>query len=379
MTLDEMRALFPSAQTSIHLNHAGVSPVASPVADAVRSVVYALVSDNPFPEYMAHQKRQEALREAFGRMMNVAPQTIGFVRNTSHGLAIIAQALPLAPGENIVVAGNEYPANVYPWMARAEQAGGTVKLVPPRADGIVLENDLLAACDDQTRLLAVSWVQWGTGQRMDLARLGDACRARDIYFAVDLVQGLGALRIDLGALPVDFAASGCHKWLLAPAGLGVVYVRDGLMPALRPTNIGWNSVERPIDWENIHYQELRMNAARFEEGSPALLATAALHASVEILEAVGFDAVADRVLDLAVYARGALEARGLNVISPSEPVSARSSIMAFRHPTLSNEAVMEALQAAGVAGAVRCGNIRFAPHAYNTYADIDAAVAAIPS
>ena len=374
-TFDEFRALFPSARKCIHLNHAGTSPVARPVADAVHAVTAELTSDDPFAAYKNHQKRQETLRAGFARMTNVAADTLGFVRNTSHGLAIVAQSIPFEPGDTVVVGRSEYPANVYPWMAQAHRGVG-VRLVEPNPDGLYREEDLMDACADaSTRVLAVSWVQWGTGQRMDLARLGALCRERGIYLVADVVQGLGALRLDLGALPVDFAAAGCHKWLLAPAGLGVLYVRPGVMPGLVPTNVGWNAVEDPIDWENLHFDRLKQTPERFEEGSPNLLGTAALGASVSLLEAAGFDAVERRVLEVAGYARAALARRGMDVVTP-EPVA--SGIVAFRHPTLSNEATLAALTEAKVVCAVRCGNVRFAPHAYSNEEDVDRAVAAIP-
>lgn len=380
MTCDEMRALFPSAQKCIHLNHAGTSPTSRPVGEAVQTVLDELMSADVFAAYRGQMKRQETLRSAFGRMMNVSPSTLAFTRNTSHGIAIAAQAIPFQPGDVVVVAENEYPANVYPWMAQGDR-GVTVRLVKPREGGYVAEEDLMAACmeaGDKARVLAVSWVQWGTGQRMDLARLSTFCRERSILLLADVVQGLGALRLDLSALPVDIAAAGCHKWLLTPGGQGILYVRENLMPHLRFTNIGWNAVQEPIDWERLHFDDLKPTADRFEEGTPALLATAALLASVEVLEAVGFDAVERRVLALADHARALLHDRGLTLMSPDAP-GKTSGIIAFRHPTHSNEAVENSLKAAGVIAAVRCGNVRFSPHAYNTEAELEEAVAALPA
>ncbi len=373
----EFRALFPSVNQAIHLNHAGVSAIARPTAEALHTITDALMQSDVLQVYLSHQKRQQDLREALGRMMNVGADTLAFTKNTSHGLNLIAQSIPFEQGDNVVVCTGEYPSNLYPWMAQ-EHRHVSVKLVPPYPDGLVDEQHLMDACDERTRVLAISWVQWGAGQRMDLERLGRFCRERNIYLVADLVQGLGALRIDLSASPVDFASAGCHKWLMAPGGLGVLYVREGLMRDLLPINIGWNSVEKPTEWERIHYHEMKQTAERMEEGTPGLLATVGLAKSVELLEAVGFDRVHARVLELSSYTANLLRERGMTVVTPREE-RRRSGIVGFRHPSLSNEDTLAAVTNAGVIAAVRTGYVRFAPHAYSTEDDITRAVAAIPA
>lgn len=373
MTFAEFRALFPSAERCIHLNHAGTSPIARPVADAVAVVLDELMSEDPLRAYTHHMRRQETLRATLARMMNVASQTVAFVKNTSHGLAIAADSFPFTPGDNVVLSAVEYPVNVYPWMAQTYR-GVETRLIPPRGDSWVDEGDLMAACDARTRVLAASWVQRGTGQRLDLAALGAFCRGRGVVFVADIVQGLGALRPDLSE--VDIATAGCQKWLLAPGGIGVLYLRPEILPDLRPVNIGWNSVIDSLDWEHIHF-DLRPDAARFEEGTPNLLGTAALGASTALLETIGFDAVEQRVLALADYARARLRERGCHVVSPNDAAH-RSGIVAFRHRTVPNEMVLAALAEQRIVAAVRAGNLRFAPHAYNSEEDIDAAIAALP-
>lgn len=375
MRFDEMRALFPGSETMTYLNHAGVSPIAATVAHAGQNVLSDLLMGDPVVAFGGHLKRQETLRATLGRMMNAAPATLGFIRNTSHGLSIASQAIPFAPGEVIVTAASEYPSNIYPWMAQAWRSVRT-HLVAPDEDGIVREDDLIAACEANptTRVLAVSWVQWGTGQRMDLPRLGTFCRERGILFVVDVVQGLGALRLDVERDKIDIAAAGCHKWLMAPGGIGVLYIRPDVFSTLLPVNIGWNSVVNPIDWERQHFDELKPTTDRIEEGTPSLLNTATLGASVALMEEVGFDAIEQRVLYLADCARTCVAGRSCHVLSPAAPET-RSGIVAFRHPSLSNSDVLAKLADSKVTVAVRCGNVRISPHAYNMEADIERAAA----
>lgn len=378
MTPADLRALFPSTQKCIHLNHAGTSPIADPVADAVRDVLDELQSANPLSAYMNTFTRASDLRDIWGRMLRTAPNNLAVVKNTSHGLTIIAQGIAFRAGENVVVAASEYPSNVYPWLAQ-EGRGVQTRLVPPQTDGYVSEADLEAACDADTRVLAVSWVQWGTGQRMDLARLGAFCVSRDIHLVVDAVQGFGALRLDLSAFPgVSFATGGGHKWLLAPGGVGFLYVREGLLETLLPNNVGWNWVANPMAWEASEWHTPKPSVARFEEGTPNVTGIAGMLASMRLLEAVGTDAVEARILTLADHTRRCLAERGMSVVAPHGAES-RSGIVAFRHPTVPNDAVEAALgEAARVVCAVRCGNVRFAPHVYSTEAEIDTAVVAIP-
>jgi selenocysteine lyase/cysteine desulfurase len=135
-------------------------------------------------------------------------------------------------------------------------------------------------------------------------------------------------------------------------------------------------VENPLDWEHPHFDQLRQTPERYEEGTPGLLATACLLASVRLLESVGFDTVHSRVTHLARFAHERLQRAGMNVItSPDE--TKRSGIIGFRHPRLPNEEVLKALEVEKVRAVARCGNLRFAPHAYSTEAETERAVEAI--
>lgn len=367
------RGWFLHHDTGIHLNHAGLAPIARSVGEAATDVTRELMRDDTLRAYINHHKREDALRGRLGEMLGTAAENIGFVRNTSHGLAIAAQALPFEAGENVVAVRSDYPSNIYPWQAQAWR-GVTTRLVSPRSDGRIVEEDLMDACDDRTAALAVSWVHWGTGQRLDLARLGQFCRNNGIYFVVDIVQGFGALQLNVEAAQVDIATAGCHKWLMAPAGLGVLYVHPETMHDLLPVNIGWNSVEDPLRWDSPHFEDLRQTPQRFEEGSPSLMATAALLESVELLGKVGLERVEQRVLSLARRARNGLAARGMRLaIGPQE-----SGIVGFNHLVLDNDEVQRVLEAGRVRCAVRAGYVRFSPHFYNTEEEIDKAVALVP-
>ena len=371
MTLAELRAQFSSTANGVHLNHAGMGPIPTVASAAVAQTLTELSHGDGMMAFRAHLGRAQSLRGQLARLMNVDPIGVGLVRNTSHGLAIAAQAIPFTPGENVVVGECEYPSVVYPWQAQAYRGVQTRLVACP--EGFLAEDDLIAACDTKTRALAVSWVQWGTGQRMDLEKLGAFCKARGIWFVVDVIQGLGALECDLSACGADIAAGGCHKWLLAPAGIGPLYVKPERLSELLPTNVGWNWVDRPFVWDRLRFEDTKPGTERFEEGSPAILATAALEASLGLLESVGMSTVEARVCATAEALREKLRERGMTVC----PTEGHSGIVPFRHPGKSNDEVLESLDSQNIWAAVRCGWVRFSPHAYTTSDDVERAIRAL--
>ena len=367
--LEQVRACFPYVGTGVHVNHAGLAPAATKVVEAMHAAVAGLLEDDTLAPYIAHAGREKALRAASARWMGTTPECVGFVRNTSHGLAIAAAALPRREGALTVCVADDYPSQIYPWQGR-----GPVRLVPPREDGRVHEEDLIEACAPDVDVLAVSWVHWTSGQVLDLDRLGTHCRAKGITFVVDVVQGLGGLRLDLDRVPVDIAAAGCHKWLCTPAGIGLLYVHPETMTRLGAVNVGWNSVEDPMDWSRLHFDALRATPRRFEEGSPSLANVAGLLASLELFDTLGRETIDRRVRMLGDRARAELRARGLLV----HPGSADSGIVPFRHPGMENEAVLAELDRVRVRASERGGWIRFSPHGYLLEEEVDAAVAAVP-
>jgi selenocysteine lyase/cysteine desulfurase len=179
-------------------------------------------------------------RELIARLVNARAQDIALMVNTSYGINLAARALPLVSGDVVITTDREFPSNIYPWMALAAK-GITLERIPCM-DGLPDEEALVRALDrPRVRVLTLSWVAFATGYRVDLERLGAACRERGIYFVVDAIQGLGALTLDLARTPVDVLACGAQKWLLSPWGTGFVYVRPELVAALEPQAVGWMS------------------------------------------------------------------------------------------------------------------------------------------
>ncbi|MBL8960379.1 MAG: aminotransferase class V-fold PLP-dependent enzyme, partial [Gemmatimonadetes bacterium] len=190
-------------------------------------------------------------RALVASLIGATPGEIALMVNTSYGLNLAARSLPFVSGDVVVASDRDFPANVYPWMAMAREVGVDFRLVPCR-NRLFDEEALLAAIEQpRVKALVVSWVSFESGMRLNLDRLGAACRARGVYFVVDAIQGLGPLTLDVRQTPIDILACGTQKWLLSPWGSGFVYVRDALVQALEPRQVSWMSMEGTDDFTRL--------------------------------------------------------------------------------------------------------------------------------
>jgi selenocysteine lyase/cysteine desulfurase len=367
------RAEMPVAGRYVYLNHAAIGPLPRRSAERVAALARTIseTGDRRWPERNAEIERVRVLA---ARLIGAHdPHEVAFVENTSTGLSLVAEGIDWRPGDNVVGAEGEFPSNAYPWMnVAARAASGVEYRQAPERKGRIDPEELLARIDGRTRVLALSSVQYATGFRSDLARLGAACRERGALFVVDAIQSLGALAIDVEALAIDVLAAAAHKWLLGPEGIGLLYVSDRVIENLRPTRAGWRSTRTLYDWNRLDLT-FAEGAKRFECGTINGFGIAGLGASLEFLLEAGAEAIERRVLALAERAAAGFEAAGLTLAAPrGEAFRAEASgIVAGTHPTRGSEELAEALAERGVVVSARAGRLRAAPHFYNSEAEID--------
>src|SRR6266513_821131 len=190
-----IRALFPVTEEYVYMNHAAVAPLSTRVRDGMIALVDD-VTGNGSVNYEEWCQTYERTRESAARLVNARPHEIAFMRNTSDALSAVANGIDWREGDNVVTCNVEFPANVYPWMRLCEERGIAMKFAEERS-GRVDTGELLSRVDDRTRVVTISWVQFSSGFRSDLARIGKFCRERNILFVVDAIQGLGGLKLDV--------------------------------------------------------------------------------------------------------------------------------------------------------------------------------------
>ncbi|MDQ4079901.1 MAG: aminotransferase class V-fold PLP-dependent enzyme, partial [Gemmatimonadota bacterium] len=282
---------------------------------------------------------------------------------------IAARCLPLKSGDVVVSPDREFPANVYPWMALARE-GIVYQRIPCTSMGLPDEDALLATLDrPRVKVLALSWVSFATGYTCDVAKLGRACREREIFFVVDAIQGVGARTLDARACHIDILACGGQKWLLSPWGTGFAYVRRELAPRLEPRQIGWLAVQGSSNFNRLVEYDLSWydDARRFEVGTLPYQDLAGFCASLEMLLDLGIERIERHVTALLDTMLSRVQSAGITVITPAERAR-RAGILTVRPDNAA--AVSERLARAGIVCSLREGAIRLSPHLYSTADDI---------
>jgi selenocysteine lyase/cysteine desulfurase len=309
-------------------------------------------------------------REKMARLLGVDDCEVGWVQNTATAISLVANGLEWQRGDNVVTVQGEFPANVYPWLGLSRW-GVETRFVQKRG-GCVSVDDVAALMDERTRLLSISFVDFGTGVRNDLAALGQLCEERGVLFNVDAIQGLGALRLDPHGCGIHFLGAGAHKWLLGPQGVGVFYVRKDVLERLHPLTANWYSVVDKHDHLN-YGQPWVESAARVEGSTPNVSGLVAFDAVLKMLLDVGPTRIEERVLGLSGRLMEGLLARGYDVVSSSEPAR-RSGVVCFRAKGDPMDLLARA-QAEKIVIAVRVGVVRVSPHFYNSEDEIDSLLA----
>ncbi|OQR28664.1 class V aminotransferase [Pseudomonas sp. Bc-h] len=351
---------FAQARDLRYLNHAAVGPWPKRTAAAVQKFAEenVLLGARDYPDWM---KVEQRLRERLARLLNaLSTDDIALVKNTSEALSFVAFGLDWKAGDNVIISDEEFPSNRVVWEALKPQG---VEVIQVSLQGADPEGALLAACGPRTRLLSISSVQFATGTRVDIERLGQGLKQRGVLFCVDAIQHIGALPFDVQASQCDFAMADGHKWMCSPEGLGVFYCRAELRPQLQLHEFGWHMLEHSGDYQRDQWQPAA-SAQRFECGSLNTLGVMALDASLSLLEEVGIDQIGKAVTDRVMWLEEGLSTIDGVRLHSTRTTERRSGILTFSLDHIATADVWQQLMRNQVVCLPRGPGIRFSPHFY---------------
>jgi selenocysteine lyase/cysteine desulfurase len=363
------REFFPVTQRLIYLHHAGVSPLCRPAAEAMSDLANEVMQYGSL-YYDTWARTYEALREGAANLINADPDEIAIVKNTSEGIATVATGLDWHPGDTVVAFREEFPANFFPWK-RLEARGVTVRWL-----SILDPMDSIDDACRGARLLAVSFVQYLSGQRADLETIGEICHRHGCLFLVDAIQGLGAFPVDVRRARIHALAADGHKWLLGPEGCGILYIRRDLQDQVEPVEFGWTNVAAYNDYASRD-MALRPNAGRYECGTLNTIGCFGLRAAIEFLLGIGIDRIGAAVQALGDQIAAGVAAKGYRLLGRRSPANG-AGIVSFRKDGVDSLALVRQLRQQGIVVAPRQGWVRASPHFYISPAEIDRAIHTLP-
>ncbi len=356
---EKIRELFPAAKKYAYLNSAAVAPLPTIAIEAVSRQLRD-VSENGsanFSDWIATKNRA---REAVAKMLKVKPEQIAFMRNTSDGVATVANGLKWKKGDNIVTFEREFPANFYAWRRVRDVFDVELRLCPERNGRIDLD-EFINLIDKNTRLVSISAVQFASGFRADLERIGEAARTVDALFAVDIIQAFGTMPLDLEAQKIDIAAGASHKWLCSPEGCGILFLSDRARTIIEPTLVGWISVADAWNFEDYE-QDFKPNALAWETGTGTASLFYGLEQSAKLLFDTGAERIESYLAELTDYLCELLAGKNYEIVS-SRTNGEKSQIVSIKNNDgLTSVEIANHLQKENIIVSPRGDRVRIAPH-----------------
>jgi selenocysteine lyase/cysteine desulfurase len=360
---------FPVAAEGVFLAHGGDCPLPRRVAEAVAS--YARQCATGDQEKFVYPEMLTKGRALAGQLMACSPEEVAFVGPTSLALSFIASGIRLPKGSNVLIYFDDYPSNVYPWMA-LEEKGIQVRMLKARELGEITPSDVASQLDDKTSMVALASCHFISGYRIDHCAIGKFLREKGILFCLDAIQTLGAFPTTVES--VDLLAADAHKWLLGPCGAGLMFVRRELQENMTPPVFGWHNVRCPdyVAQEKIVY---RRGAQKYEAGTHNLLGLVGLVAAMELILEIGVANISRELLRKRAWLAPALREKGCTVLFADSPPEVSSGMVSFfqagkdpvaLHQKLTDSKIITSLRRA------RSGQrfIRLSPHFYNTDAEL---------
>jgi len=367
--ITKARSYFPYLKKGIiYFNHASTGPLSTKVKEAIDRLLLDK-NEGKIDDYNELVQKVNESKQLLAKMLNTTPSRIAFTENTSSGLSILAQGIKWNKGDGIILNDVEFPSNVYPFM-NLQDKGVEIDFVKSE-NGVVTANDIINTIKPETKLISVSYVQFLSGYRIDLEKLGTVCRKKEIILSVDAIQGLGAINIDIEKCKVNFISCGTQKWLLGMQGMGFIYISKELQDKIDASFVGWLSVENAWDLLDYNYK-LKRTANRFQPGTLNTIGVYALNASLKMFDEFGFENIERQILNNSKYFIDRLIDAEFNPVLKDYNKEKLSGIISLKRDNAGD--IFNYLSKKDIICAVREGYLRFAPHFYNTEKEIDKVV-----
>lgn len=354
----------PVTTHGLYLDHAAAGVLPQPVVDAMTERIRS-ASTHGVRHWNRWQKLVQRTRKLAADLIGAQSNEVAFVPNTAAGIGTVAEGFRWKEGDNVVLSSSEFPSNRLPWL-NLQRRGVEVRVVntPVDVDGHVSALD--TACDENTRILASSWVDYQTGVRRDPARLSEVAHRHGALLVLDAIQGIGVLPIDLNAQEIDVLVADSRKWLLGPEGAGILAVRQETQDRFDATRVGWASTGEPMAFESQE-PELSNTARRFESGMHNTFGLTGLYATLTLLRHIPISARESQLLTRRSVFEEAGRSAGL--LSPDVPRASQSGIICFNHPEIASESLIRHLRTEDVTVNLKNNHIRVSPHVYNNDSD----------
>jgi len=361
----EYRKLFLATERFIYFNHASTGPLPTTAVKAISDLAKRY-SEQGTIDWQEYETLSNSTRKLAAQLVNASIDEICFVQNTSQGIIYAIGSIPFEKGDNIILMQDAFPTNSYPFhflLPDTEKRYVTSKeLINP--------DSLITKIDKHTKAISLDWVNFLNGIRIDLKRISQICEKYGIYFIVDGMQGLGAVKLDLKKIKVDFFSSAAPKWLLGPHGIGIFYMNKNISGKLKPFNLGWLSAEWDDFYDILTPRKLKITAARFEEGTKNYLGIVGFRETLKIFDEIGMDKIESQILDLTDYFLEKVSLPHFEIITPRQRKN-RAGIVSFKRLDMDSMELFTRLKENYIVCSLREGYLRISPHFYNNIDEID--------
>lgn len=371
--LENQKHLFNLPNDITYLNCSYMSPMLKSVAQVGTSAIYG--KDDPSTTKPEHFfESTNGLRKAFAQLINTTTASCAVIPSVSYGLANVAKNLKAGKGDNIVVADEQFPSNIYAWKALEEEKGLTIKYVQPPKEaegrGAKWNAAILDAIDSNTKLIATGHVHWADGTKFDLKAFRKRADEVGAILVIDGTQSVGALPFDVQEIKPDALVCAGYKWLMGPYACGVAYYGEYFAQG-KPIENNWMNRLHSEDFGNlVNYQDAyQPGAMRYDVGESAnFILTPMLTRAIEQVNAWGPQNIQDYCEALTTPFIGELKALGCQIEAPEFRGRHLFGVRLPQHISMAE--LQQRFKEEQIFVSVRGNSIRIAPHLYNSADDL---------